>query len=159
MLTTKFHNPTISAESGKSVKRDAKSRKVSAVSSSSAMRRTKSASSGIKVKGPKDKDRRALGVSSNSLRPSSSRMSISRSYSILGSVAEVPDINDVQSQMDVVTANTEALIDSRCYELTVSPLADVSTAYLQSTKSLQNAEIDGDTDVEDGSVRIFYYAT
>lgn len=106
-------------------------------------RRSASASSigkPSKLKRTKSVDgRSALGVASseNGSSPSAAfprrpSLPLSRSISrILGAVPEdvaMPSVPELDLQ-----AVEQALIDSRCRELTVLPLADVSTAYVQST--------------------------
>lgn len=100
---------------------------------------TSSASGKSKAKSPLDRKasegRIPLGSTENgssSAQPAPRRPSraLSRQPTlVLGTVPEEPQ----ESTEGLPQAVKQALIDSRCYELTVKPLADVSTAYLQSS--------------------------
>lgn len=61
-----------------------------------------------------------------------------RKASPLPSVQEEPDVRREPSRLDI----TQATINSRCYELTVSPLADVSEAYETVSQSEQDSPSD-----------------
>lgn len=104
-------------------------------------RRASTSSASGKSKGKSPLDRKAtegripLGSTENgssSAQPAPRRPSraLSRQPTlVLGTVPEEPQ----ESTEGLPQVVKQALIDSRCYELTVKPLADVSTAYLQSS--------------------------
>ena len=58
---------------------------------------------------------------------------------ILGSVPE-----EAHEEADDISTVEQALINSRCYDLTVKPLADVSDAYLQSSEKPEVKDEDED---------------
>lgn len=67
-----------------------------------------------------------------------------RKASPLPSVQEEPDVRREPSRLDI----TQATINSRCYELTVSPLADVSEAYETVSQSEQDSPSDDERPVK-----------
>ena len=98
---------------------------------------------GAKKDGVEKKALSAAQTTSNSATSNSTPRPVSRAGSrivsapILATIEEEPATQ--KAEEDVTEAKvkevTQAQIDSRCYELTVSPLADVSDAYLQSSES------------------------
>ena len=92
-------------------------------------KRSASASSSGKSKSKSSKDRKVLGTSTNSLSSASSRPRTLKPSAtmptLLDSVAE-------ERSFEVAEAIIQTEVNSRCYDLTVSPLADVSEAYLGS---------------------------
>lgn len=123
ILSTKVHNPPTNKkqkESSKSLKPEAKKRKPSPSTSSSIATKSKSSSS--------DKEsKRAVSTLGVSKKPSTS----SRSSKL--SSRKVSPMPKLEEESDVLGKERERInqaeIDSRCYELTVSPLADVTRAY------------------------------
>ncbi|TDL22805.1 hypothetical protein BD410DRAFT_839499 [Rickenella mellea] len=141
VLATKLHAPiTITEESslGKGKRPEMKTRRSTSSSAASSAGKTKaSGSSGKKASGSKDKERRVLGQSSsdNSSAGHFNTMPRTRAASrrALAAVAETEEATVAQAH-----------IDSRCYELTVLPLADVSTAYLQTSEGKSPAPTEKD---------------
>ena len=76
-------------------------------------------------------------VAAGSRRPS--RALSRQPTTILGSVPE-----EAHEEADDISTVEQALINSRCYDLTVKPLADVSDAYLQSSEKPEVKDEDED---------------
>lgn len=84
-----------------------------------------------------DKPRKVLGSSENRSRSSPSpQPTPSRSHS--GGLARAPSLDAIPEHSDYAAVE-QALIDARCRDLTVSPLADVSEAYLQTKDKSRSA--------------------
>ncbi|KAL5523073.1 hypothetical protein ACEPAF_1340 [Sanghuangporus sanghuang] len=91
----------------------------------------------------------AVQTTSSSSESTSTRKPVSRAGSrsasapILATIEEEPATQKVEKDASEAKVEevTQAQIDSRCYELTVSPLADVSDAYIQSSETETKEEI------------------
>lgn len=123
ILATKVHNPPTNKkqkESSKSLKPEAKKRKSSSSTSSSTTTKSKSSSS--------DKESKRAGSTLGSAKKPSTSSRSSKSSS-----RKVSPMPKLEEEGDVLGRERERIrqseIDSRCYELTVSPLADVTRAY------------------------------
>ncbi|KAL5499064.1 hypothetical protein ACEPAH_1582 [Sanghuangporus vaninii] len=81
--------------------------------------------------------------STSTRKPVSRAGSRSVSAPILATIEEEPATQKVEEDASEAKVKevTQAQIDSRCYELTVSPLADVSDAYIQSSETETKEEI------------------
>ncbi|KAL5522656.1 hypothetical protein ACEPAG_8674 [Sanghuangporus baumii] len=91
----------------------------------------------------------AVQTTSSSSDSTSTRRPVSRAGSrsvsalVLATIEEEPATQTVEEDASEAKVEevTQAQIDSRCYELTVSPLADVSDAYIQSSETETKEEM------------------